>query len=101
MKGPVMMSRQVRMLCPRFVISCIVILLLKTEFDPAAESASLSVSGVTFSDRLGGVTLEKISREGSLDDPFVLVEKMADSNGGTLSFRVRERDRSSLDLLRA
>jgi hypothetical protein len=89
MKGPVMMSRQERMLCPRFVIGCIVVLLLQTEFGPAAESASLSVNGVTFSDHLGGFTLEKVSGEGSLDDPFVLVEKMTDSNGGTLSFRVQ------------
>jgi hypothetical protein len=89
MKGPVMMSRQERMLCARFVISCIVVLLLQTEFGPAAESASLSVNGVTFSDHLGGFTLEKVSGEGSLDDPFVLVEKMTDSNGGTLSFRVQ------------
>lgn len=72
----------------RSVIGCIAVLLL-TEFGPAAESASLSVNGVTFSDRLGGFILEKVSGEGSMDDPFVLVEKMTDSNGGTLSIRAQ------------
>jgi hypothetical protein len=65
-----------------------VALLLQAEFCLTAESASLSVNGVTFSDRLGGLILEKVTGEGSMDDPFVLVERMTDSNGGTLSFHV-------------
>ena len=92
-----MMSRQERMLCPRFVISCIVVLLLQIEFGPAPEGASLFVNGVTFSDRLGGFILEKVSGEGSLNDPFVLVEKMMDSNGGTLSFRVQPEFGNRID----
>ena len=87
-----MMSRRERNSRPpglaRFVIGCIVVLLIQTEFGFAAESASLSVKGVTFSDHLGGFILEKVSGEGSMDDPFVLVEKMTDSNGGILSIRV-------------
>ncbi len=54
----------------------------------AARGASFSVNGVTFSDRLGGFVLEKATGEGSIDDPFVLVERMTDPNGGTLAFRV-------------
>ena len=52
-----------------------------------AGGATLTVNGVTFSDRLGGFVLEKATGRGSLDDPFVLVERMTDPNGGTLSFR--------------
>lgn len=52
----------------------------------AAEGATLTVNGVTFSDRLGGFVLEKASGHGSLEDPFVLVERLIDPNGGTLTF---------------
>jgi len=53
-----------------------------------AQSATLTVNGVTFSDRLGGFVLEKVTGEGSIEDPFVLIERMTDADGGTLSFRV-------------
>jgi hypothetical protein len=72
----------------RLATASTVALLLQAALCFAAEAASFSVNGVTFSDRLGGFTLQKVTGEGSMDDPFVLVERMTDSNGGTLSFRV-------------
>ena len=51
-------------------------------------AASFTVAGVTFSDDLGGFVLERVSGQGSMDDPFVLVERMTDPNGGTLEFHV-------------
>jgi hypothetical protein len=63
-------------------------LLLQAALCFTAKAASFSVNGVTFSDRLGGFVLEKVTGEGSMDDPFLLVERMTDSNGGTLSFHV-------------
>jgi hypothetical protein len=73
----------------RFAICCTLALLLQIMFCLTAESASLSVNGITFSDKLGGFVLEKATGEGSMDDPFVLVERMTDPNGGTLSFQVQ------------
>jgi hypothetical protein len=54
----------------------------------AACAASLTVSSVTFSDELGGFVLERVTGEGSLDDPIVITERTTDINGGTLAFRV-------------
>ena len=51
-------------------------------------AASFTVAGVAFSDDLGGFVLERVSGQGSMDDPFVLVERMTDPNGGTLEFHV-------------
>jgi hypothetical protein len=53
-----------------------------------ADGASFSLNGITFSDELGGFALEKVTGEGSMDDPFVLVERITDPNGGMLLFRV-------------
>jgi hypothetical protein len=53
-----------------------------------AFAASLTVSGVTFSDELGGLVLQRVTGAGSLDDPFVITERITDINGGTLVFRV-------------
>jgi hypothetical protein len=53
-----------------------------------ADAASFTVAGATFSDDLGGFVLERVSGRGSMDDPFVLVERMTDPNGGTLEFHV-------------
>src|SRR4029077_15602184 len=52
-----------------------------------AQSASFSVSGVTFSDKLGGFVLERVTGHGSVDDPFVGVEGGPNPEGGTLLFR--------------
>src|SRR6266481_6645963 len=52
-----------------------------------AQSASFSVSGVTFSDKLGGFVLERVTGHGSVDDPFVVVERVTNPEGGTLLFR--------------
>jgi hypothetical protein len=39
-------------------------------------AASLTVTGVTFSDELGGLVLERVTGEGSLHDPFVIAERI-------------------------
>jgi hypothetical protein len=71
-----------------FSIGCTLVLFLEIVCCPVAESASLSVNGVTFSDHMGGLILEKVSGEGSMDDPFVVVERLTDSSGGILSFQI-------------
>jgi hypothetical protein len=53
---------------------------------PVASAGSLTVNGITFSDRLGGFVLEKATGQGSMDDPFILTERITDPNGGTLAF---------------
>jgi hypothetical protein len=53
-----------------------------------AHAASFSLNGVTFSDRLGGFVLERVSGQGSMDDPFVIVERMTNTAGGILEFQV-------------
>lgn len=53
---------------------------------PIACARSLTVNGITFSDRLGGFVLEKASGEGSMDDPFILTERITSLDGGTLAF---------------
>ena len=53
-----------------------------------AQGATISVNGVTFSDELGGFVLERVSGQGSMDDPFVIVERMTSFAGGTLEFRI-------------
>jgi len=70
-------------------IACVVAVFFHAVTLGTVEGASFSLNGVTFSDHLGGFVLEKVTGEGSMDDPFVLIERMTDSNGGTLSFRVR------------
>ena len=57
---------------------------------PAEETraASLTVDGVTFSDELGGFVLEGVTGSGSMDDPFVVVERMTSASGGILRFRM-------------
>ena len=72
----------------RLATASTVALLVQAGLCFTVQAASFSVNGITFSDRLGGFVLEKVTGEGSMDDPFVLVERMTDSNGGTLSFRV-------------
>jgi hypothetical protein len=66
----------------------ILVLAVTAALPLSAEGASLSDNGITFSDELGGFVLEKVTGAGSMDDPFVLTERMTDPNGGTLLFRV-------------
>lgn len=69
--------------------SLAVLLAISAAFLPApARAVSISMGGVTFSDELGGFVLEKVTGEGSLDDPFVIVERMTNPDGGTLLFQV-------------
>jgi hypothetical protein len=53
-----------------------------------AEAGSITVNGVTFSDDLGGFVLESASGQGSMDDPFVLTERITSPEGGTLTLVV-------------
>jgi hypothetical protein len=75
----------------QFLVSGVVVPLFQSVPCPVAESVSLSVNGVTFSDKMGGLILEEVTGEGSMDDPFVLVERLMDPNGGTLSFQAEPR----------
>jgi len=52
------------------------------------QAATFSLNGVTFSDKLGGFVLERVSGQGSMDDPFVIVERITNTAGGILEFRV-------------
>src|SRR5262249_1259067 len=74
--------------CVGLAIACLVALFIHVATCGVAKAGSFSIDGVTFSDRLGGFVLEKVTGEGSMDDPFVLTERMTDSDGGTLSFRI-------------
>jgi hypothetical protein len=53
-----------------------------------ASGGTISVNGVTFSDELGGFVLDGASGQGSMDDPFVIVERMTSSAGGILEFQI-------------
>ncbi len=50
-------------------------------------SGSLSSHGISFSDELGGFVLERVTGQGSVADPFVVVERMTNPDGATLVFR--------------
>ena len=52
-----------------------------------AGAATISLHGVAFSDELGGFVLERVTGQGSIADPFVVVERMTDADGATLVFR--------------
>jgi len=52
-----------------------VLLVLGLDGD-AAVAASLTSSGITFSDELGGFRIVSVAGSGSLDDPFVVVEEI-------------------------
>jgi hypothetical protein len=62
-----------------------------TLFPAPAGAAPFALGGITFSDELGGLVLEKVTGEGSMDDPFVVIERITDPSGGTLLFRVDPR----------
>ena len=53
----------------------------------AARSGTVSLNGVSFSDELGGFILERVTGQGSIVDPFVVVERMINVEGATLVFR--------------
>jgi hypothetical protein len=53
-----------------------------------AAAAPVTVDGVTFSDELGGVEIERATGHGSIDDPFVIVERLTGPEGATLVIRV-------------
>jgi hypothetical protein len=73
---------------PRLVLTWLLVALSQAALSATAQSEPRSVQGVTFSDRLGGFILERATGTGSMDDPFVLFERMTDTNGGTLAFTV-------------
>jgi len=75
--------------CRRVAALGLLLLALALAVAPSiARAASFTAAGVTFSDELGGLVLESVSGQGSMDDPFVVVERLTDPNGGTLEFRV-------------
>ena len=53
-----------------------------------ADAGTLSVGGVSFSDELGGFVLERLTGEGTLTNPFIVTERITDSDGCTLVIRV-------------
>lgn len=71
-----------------FPIGLLAAVLLQIGSATTANAGSLKVNGITFSDRLGGFILEKASGQGSMDDPFVLTERITSTDGGTLAFSV-------------
>jgi hypothetical protein len=52
-----------------------------------AECHVIALRGISFSDELGGFVLERVTGKGSIADPFVVVERITDGNGATLTFR--------------
>jgi hypothetical protein len=52
-----------------------------------ARGASFSLRGISFSDELGGFVLERVSGQGTILDPFVVVERLTNPDGATLVFR--------------
>jgi len=53
-----------------------------------AAAAPATIDGVTFSDELGGLEIERATGHGSIDDPFVIVERLTSPDGATLVIRV-------------
>jgi len=68
---------------PRPVTAALALLLLA---DPA-RSETVFLRGISFSDELGGFVLERVTGQGSITDPFVVVERMTNVEGATLVFR--------------
>jgi len=68
---------------PRPVTAALALLLLA---DPA-RSETVFLHGISFSDELGGFVLERVTGQGSIADPFVVVERMTNVEGATLVFR--------------
>ncbi len=52
-----------------------------------ARGGSFSLRGISFSDELGGFVLERVSGQGTILDPFVVVERLTNPDGATLVFR--------------
>jgi hypothetical protein len=52
-----------------------------------AAAAPVVIDGVTFSDELGGLDIERVTGHGSNDDPFVVVEHLTNPDGATLLIR--------------
>jgi hypothetical protein len=52
-----------------------------------AEAASLSTSGITFSDELGGFNIVSAAGSGTLADPFVVVEEITGPQESVLMIR--------------
>src|SRR5262252_276618 len=69
---------------PAGVLAAAMVFLLPT----VAAAAPVVVDGVTFSDELGGLDIERVTGHGSNDDPFVVVERLANPDGATLLIRV-------------
>ncbi len=53
----------------------------------SGECRTVALHGIVFSDEQGGFVLEKVTGRGSIADPFVVVERITDEDGGILTFR--------------
>lgn len=54
---------------------------------PAPRAETVTLAGITFSDELGGFEIESGSGNGSLADPFVLIERITSSRPAVLVIR--------------
>lgn len=52
-----------------------------------AYARQITVSGITFSDELGGFELQSVTGGGSAEDPFVIIEKVTGPKDPTLTIR--------------
>jgi hypothetical protein len=67
---------------------CLASLATSLLWSRSVDAAQLSVGGISFSDELGGFVLERVTGNGTLDNPFVVTERIVDNNGGDLVIRV-------------
>jgi len=69
-------------------LGCAVATVVILALSGIAAATPATVDTVTFSDELGGLRIERVTGHGTLDDPFVVVEQLTSSDGGTLLLRI-------------
>ncbi len=80
----------------RMILGLVLILAAVVPSTPRA--ASFTVSGLTFSDEMGGFSLISVSGSGTLLDPIVIVEEITGMGAAVLVVRgARERTRSRVE----
>ena len=52
-----------------------------------ALAKEITIAGITFSDELGGFELQSVTGQGTIEDPFVVVEKVTGPSDPTLAIR--------------
>jgi len=68
-------------------LSLLACMLAAAAHSGGAEAASLSTSGITFSDELGGFSIMSAAGSGTLADPFVVVEEITGPQEPVLTIR--------------